>query len=205
MLAALSSEQASMGAKSRAAQRLTKRAVDGLRADGCGALLWDAEVPGFGIRCRGAGKFYILKYRAGGRQRWYTIGRHGAPWTVEIARKEARRLLGEVALGRDPAETKGQTRRDLTVAELCDLYLAEGVATKKASTLVVDRSRIERHIKPLLGRTRVRSLTRSDVECFLKDVAGGKTAIEEKTRPRGLARVRGGRGTASKSVRATRT
>ena len=30
-----------------------------------------------------------------GRQRWFTIGRHGAPWTPESARLEARRLLAE--------------------------------------------------------------------------------------------------------------
>jgi hypothetical protein len=49
------------------------------------------------LRCRpGGSKTYFLKVRIGNRQRWLTIGRHGAPWTPETARKEALRLLGEV-------------------------------------------------------------------------------------------------------------
>ena len=96
-----------------------------------------------------------------------------------------------------------------TVAELCDLYLrrrrgrAAGDATrtsKKASTLETDRGRIERHIKPLLGRRSVASVTRDDVEAFMHDVAEGKTAGKTKTKTRGLARVRGGKGTASRTV-----
>ena len=129
-----------------------------------------------------------------------SIGKHGSPWTPEAARKEAKRLLGEVAAGRDPAEEKAKARDDMTVGELCDLYLAEGCATKKPSTLFVDRGRIERHIKPLLGRKRAPSVTRSDVERLLRDVATGKTARVEKTRPRGRANVRGGKGTANRTV-----
>ena len=29
------------------------------------------------------GKHYLLRLRQGGRQRWYTIGRHGDPWTAD--------------------------------------------------------------------------------------------------------------------------
>src|SRR5262249_60830394 len=71
---------------------------------------------------------------------------------------------------------------------------------KKASTLATDRGRIHRHIKPLLGRRPVASVTRADVEAFMHDVASGKTAGKTKTKPRGLAHVRGGRGTASRTV-----
>jgi hypothetical protein len=52
----------------------------------------------------------------------------------------------------------------MTVAELCDLYLSESGVRIKPSTLALDRSRIERHVKPLLGRRTVRSLTAEDVE-----------------------------------------
>ena len=53
------------------------------------------------------------------------IGRHGAPWTPETAREEARRLLGEVVKGGDPAADKKARRTAVTVAELCDLYMAD--------------------------------------------------------------------------------
>ena len=52
----------------------------------------------------------------------HTIGRHGAPWTPDEARKEARRILGEVAEGSDPAGAKTAARKVATVWELCGLY-----------------------------------------------------------------------------------
>ena len=54
---------------------------------------------------------YVLKFRTTeGRQRWHTIGRHGAPWTPDTAREEAKRLLGEVVTGGDPAAAKSAKR-----------------------------------------------------------------------------------------------
>jgi hypothetical protein len=132
---------------------------------------------------------YVVKYRAGGRQRWFTIGRHGSPWTPEAARREAIRLLGEVVRGLDPAEKRNVDRKAVSFAELCDVYLAEGVAHKKASTLRVDRGRIELHLKPLLGGKRADAITRADIERLLNDVKKGRTAAQEphKRPPGGLA------------------
>jgi hypothetical protein len=153
---------------------------------------------------------YVVKYRtADGRQRWATIGRHGAPWTPEMARDEARRILGEVASGGDPASTKREARQASTVAELCDAYLESCKAgrvltrrqtTKKASTLDGDRGRIERHIKPLLGALKVAAVTTEDVERFRDAVSEGATAARIKTGKHGLARVTGGRGTATRAM-----
>ena len=152
----------------------------------------------------------MLFYRTTeGRQRWFTIGRHGAPWTPETARHEARRLLGSVASKGDPAAEKRTARKAQTVAELCDLYLGDAEAgrlvtrrrtPKKAGTIALNRGRVARHIKPLLGQLRVAAVTRQDVEAFMHDVADGKTATTLKTKARGLARVRGGKGAANRTV-----
>ena len=177
-----------------------------------GETVWDPKLPGFGARRqKSEAVSYILFYRTKeSRQRWFTIGRHGAPWTPETARVEARRLLGEVADGVDPATDKQSKRKATTVAELCDAYLADAKAgrvltrskvAKKASTLAIDGGRIERHIKPLLGRRSVAAVTREDVEGLLHDIAAGKTASTTKTaKKRGLARVRGGRTAANRVV-----
>jgi integrase len=95
------------------------------------------------------------------------------------------------------------------VAELCDAYL-EGCkagrvltrrqTTKKASTLDGDRGRIERHIKPLLGALKVASVTQEDIERFRDAVSEGATAVRIKTGKHGLARVTGGRGTATRAM-----
>jgi integrase len=189
-------------------QRLGLRQVRALKA---GDIVWDPLVPGFGVRRqRGEAIAYVLKYRTReGRQRWFTIGRHGAPWTPESARAEAQRLLGHVAGKSDPAAEKRSARNAQTVSDLCDLYLTDADAgrlvtrrrtPKKASTLETDRGRIERHIKPLLGRRSVASVTCEDIEAFMHDVAAGKTAGKTKTKARGLARVRGGKGTANRTI-----
>lgn len=173
---------------------------------------WDSAVAGFGIRRQNSmAVSYILFYRTKeGRQRMYTIGRHGAPWTPDAAREKAQMLLGDVAKGLDPAATKQNTRKAATVAELCDLYFEDAEAgrllthrkkPKKASTLATDKGRIERHIKPILGRVKVAAVTSRDIENFMNAVAEGETAIKAKTaRKHGMAIVRGGKGTATRTV-----
>ncbi|WP_375409422.1 tyrosine-type recombinase/integrase [uncultured Methylobacterium sp.] len=173
--------------------------------------LWDTDLKGFGLRVNADGsKSYALKYLFDGHQRWHTIGKHGSPWTPDTARNEALRLLAQARHGTDPEEAKrDKARADLTVTELCDLYLEAArrgeVLTKfdepkKPSTLLTDESRILRHIKPLLGKKRVRAVTSDDIERFLHDVAAGKTALDEKTGQHGRAIVEGGRGAATRTV-----
>ncbi|MBV8410139.1 MAG: integrase, partial [Alphaproteobacteria bacterium] len=72
---------------------------------------------------------------------------------------------------------------------------------KKASTLLSDKGRIDKHIRPLLGKLKVAAVMPSDVDAFMRDVADGKTAARAKTgKKRGLSNVRGGIGTASRTV-----
>ena len=142
-------------------------------------------------------------YRAGGRNttpRKVTIGVFGK-LTVEEARTAAGRVLAKAELGDDVAAERARIRAEMTVSELCDEYLVEGIDKKKASTIVTDRSRIERHIRPLLGRKRIGAVTRADVTRFLRDVANGKTARDTKTGKHGRSIVRGGRGAATRTVR----
>src|SRR3546814_17114445 len=84
--------------------------------------------------------------------------------TAEQGRRAARVLLGEVAKGTDPVE-EAEQQRGHTIDEICDWYLERAEAGKiigrsrrpiKASTLAMDRSRIDSHIRPLLGRSEER-------------------------------------------------
>jgi integrase len=187
--------------------KITKRMVDAAALPDTSApdrFLWDTEVKGFGLRVKPSGvKSYVLKYRMGSRTRRLTIGQHGPLWTPDEARRRALDLLRRVKDGSDPAVEKAEAREDLTIGALADLYLEEGSAAKpnkKASSWVTDRSNIERHIKPLLGRKLARSLTQADVAKFQADVATGKSKADVKTKKRGRAVVEGGRGTAARSL-----
>lgn len=181
--------------------KITKRVVDSLEPGARTAFIWDVEIRGFGLKVTPAGRrVYLLQYRHDERLRRYTIGAHGSPWTPDAARNEARRLLGMVVAGRDPMGEKSERRQAVSVGELCELYLSEGCDTAKPSTLEKNRSLIRRHIVPLLGRRKLKSLDRADIEAFLRDVAAGKTACDVKTGFRGRARVRGGPAAANRAL-----
>src|SRR5438477_1001607 len=158
----------------RMRDKITKRSVDALRpaADASEAVIWDTEVKGFGVRAqRGGSKSYIVHYRAGtGRGaplRKLTIGKHGAPWTPETARKEARRLLGLVEGGADPAAAKIARKEAPTIADLVERFFAEHAqAKRKASTALVYRQLLDRVVLPALGKRKVVDITRADVAKF---------------------------------------
>src|ERR1051325_1001890 len=151
--------------------KITKRSVDGLKpaTDGAEAVLWDTEVKGFGCRVqRGGSKSYIVHYRVGSGRgapiRKLTIGKHGAPWTPEHARGEARRLLGMVEGGADPAADKIARKAAPLVADLAERFLAEHAeAKRKASTATEYRRLLDRILLPALGKRKVVDVTRHDV------------------------------------------
>jgi integrase len=183
--------------------RITKRTVDALKPNGREYVKWDQELTGFGVRVRPSGSMsFVAVYRTGGRNsplRRVTIGSVGKIET-DKAREAAQEILAGAELGQDHAAERAKKRGELAVAELCNLYLADGCETKKESTLVSDRGRIERHIKPLLGKKRISEVSRADVEEFMRDVAAGRTAADVKTRKRGRAIVTGGKGVATRTV-----
>jgi len=183
--------------------KITKRTVDAAKPGKRDTFIWDTETKGFGLKVTPAGKkVYLFQYRLPGQKYALriTIGEHGDPWTAEKARVEAEKYRGDVKHGINPAAVKRTEKAEKSVAELCDLYLAEGCETKKPSTLATDQGRIERHIKPLLGNKRVKDITQNDIKRFMKDVAAGKTKANEKTGRHGRAIVTGGKGTATRTV-----
>jgi len=190
--------------------KLSKRTVDAIRPEPAGrdVFAWDngdGSLKGFGVRMKPSGvASYLVQYRTKeGRTRRLAIGKVGV-LTPDEARTLAGDKLKEAAKGGDPSAERHRVRREaLTIAELADLYLAEGPAAKpnkKASSWAADRSNIERHVKPLLGRKLSASLTHDDVVRFQRDVAAGKSKADIKTKKRGRAIIDGGPGTAARSL-----
>ena len=135
-----------------------------------GQQIWDCgqgAVKGFGARRQRAHPTYVLKYRFKGRQRFFTIGAHGAPWTPVTARKEAKRLLGLIACGIDPAYQREATKQQPTLAEFAYRYIAEfALARKKPRSVEEDRRNLRLHILPSLGTKRLPDVTRADIARF---------------------------------------
>ena len=172
--------------------------------------IWCSELAGFGafINPKGSRTYFVDYRTSDGRRRRMTIGRHGAI-TAEQARKLAIETLGGVVLKKaDPLLERRTRRSAVTVAELCDHYLAaaeKGLILnranlpKRASTLDTDRGRVARHIKPLLGKKLVIDLQRADIVKFIQDVQTGKTAMRDRSGKNGTrVIVTGGAGTAAR-------
>lgn len=161
-------------------------------------------VPSF-LYCYGSGV-------AGGSARRMVLG----PWSpasgrslasvLPAMRKEAIRLAGIVAEGRDPyAERKAEAERlaaereaeraereraaaeveaarlrearDVTVDQLCDRYIAEYGPKLRPDTLRRAQRRIERYLRPAWGSRKANSITRADVAALVKPVrAQGKAS-----------------------------
>ncbi len=144
---------------------ITKRSVDATKATDRTRFLWDADLPGFGLRVTPNGvKSYVLQYSRHGRKRRVTVGRHGAPWTPASARDEAIRLRAEVVAGRDPASERGEARAAPTVRKFAERYMTEhATPKKKAGSAAEDRRLLDKHILPRLGPRRMADVSRSDV------------------------------------------
>jgi len=182
-------------------RRISKRLVDSLPI---GSTVWDSDVKGFGVRRQKARKVYVVKTRINGRQRWITIGDHGAPWTPQSARKEAQRIWGEIRAGIDVAQLRDANRDHYRVSDLCARYLKEHAEQhKKASSARMDGRNIANHLLPLLGDLYVKDVTEIDIERFKRAVKDGATATQPKGQRagyRGGALVTGGSGAANRCL-----
>jgi integrase len=155
--------------------RKARIGLQAVRALTPGAITWDTEVKGFGVRLQADTPAYFIKTRVKGRQRWMTIGRHGSPWTPDTARKEALRLLVEASAGRDASAPRRIETRQPTLAAIADRYVAEhGPKLKPRSRDLYDRA-IEKFIRPALGKRRLDELGPSEI---------GKLHLSQKATPR---------------------
>jgi len=151
--------------------RLTKRAVEAAEVQSAEYMLWDGELPGFGVRIMPSGRrSYLVQYRTGRRSRRITLGPHGV-LTADQARGMAIEALAEVRSGGDPAGERKERRSALTVHELAARFDAEHIAVHlKESTACEYRRNLRRFILPALGRHKVLEVTRADVARFHHDL-----------------------------------
>ena len=102
--------------------------------------------------------------------------------------------MAAVIGGADPAEERAQSWTAITIRDVCTQYLENPEAGTilrrkhrpiKASTLAMDRSRIETHIVLPIGTRQVRALRIADIEKIQMDIVTGKTAKPRKEGGRG--------------------
>jgi hypothetical protein len=151
--------------------KLGKRTVDSIKEKPDREVwLWDTEIKGFGLRVRPSGrKTYLVEYRPGdggrtARKRRYTIGTHGSPWTADLARAEAQRILGLAKAGKDPAAERvtARHREAETVSDLATVFVDKYARQKQRSWRETQRVFLH-DINPAIGSKAVEEVTRQDI------------------------------------------
>lgn len=132
-------------------------------------VVWDNETKGFGCRRqKGTDKVFILKYRFGkgrtARQYIYTIGKLGSPWTPETARDEAKRILGRVANGENPAAERQHKKKANSVDEAFDQFIEDSAGKRALRTIAEYRRLYDKYAKTQLKRYRVEDVTHADIQ-----------------------------------------
>jgi integrase len=144
-----------------------------------GHMVWDAPsrkspgIAGFAVRCQRRDKVYMLKTRVNGRIRRFTIGKHGDPWTPDMARKEASAIKSAIAAGKDPAAERDAAKSAPTIRDVAEMFLTEHVEAKlRPKTAASYMDLFNRLILPKLGRHLAANVTEADLATFHHGMRG---------------------------------
>ena len=156
--------------------KLTKKLIDEAKAPADGQIMiWDTELPGFGLRVHGSGrKVYLVRYRvkdASQTQRKMTLAR-STDMPPEKARELARKVFAQVADGQDPVAERKPTAPDKakTVEKMFQGYVASLKARNRASAGEVERALLiaKNNAADALGRHKeAADVTSTDIVDYL--------------------------------------
>jgi integrase len=112
-------------------------------------IVFDDDLPGFGLRIReGGARTWLVQYRIGTKQRRLKLGTVNKLKPAE-ARQRARKALAKVDLGHDPQGEKLEAKAQAaeTFGCLMELYLPQAGHTRKRPIKPRSRAEIERYLK----------------------------------------------------------
>jgi integrase len=136
--------------------KLTKATVSKLTLSAGRAelIVFDEDLPGFGLRLRAGGLGgWIAQYRVGAKQRRVTLGKVST-LDPDAERKAAKQILAKAELGQDhQAEARSRhARAAVTFEAIAEQYLAHASATQKPKTCAERRRHLKRDWKPFHPR-----------------------------------------------------
>ena len=146
--------------------KLTKRAVDALSVASGDTVVWDRDLPGFGIRVYASGrKVWCVQTRGpAGRPKRFALGRYG-DMTAEGARRKAALAIDRIKQGLDPDPP--EPAPEPTVADLAERYMAAHVNVNCRPKTVETFGRIVRlYIVPELGGLKLSEVDRPQVSAL---------------------------------------
>jgi integrase len=133
-------------------------------------LTWDTDQKGLVLCTHATGhKSYKVIYSFHGRPRWLTIADATAIGLAD-ARKHARRIMNDVAEGKDPAAERKAERMAGSFEELAQRYVAEW-ASKRNKSYKQAEALVQGYVLPRLGKLKPADITRADVKAMLAQIA----------------------------------
>ena len=129
-------------------------------------ILFDKELPGFGLRIHPSGrKVWIVQARIEGRSRRIVIARHGE-MELAKARRRARDMLARIRAGGNPADDIRREKETPTVREFEDEYLRRCEPHWKPSGRRTMRIYLKARILPAFGRMPLDRIGPEDVAAW---------------------------------------
>jgi integrase len=157
--------------------RFTKTALLALEVPAAGkrAAIYDAVIPKLALRLTHAGTktFYVVK-RVGASMAWVKLGTF-PDMTVEQARAEAQKVLGEFASGANPAEARRAFKEEPTLSEFFTEYGERHGEKKRAWR--DDQQRFRDYLQKPLGNRKLTTITRDMVARILSDAGKAGKAV----------------------------
>jgi integrase len=151
--------------------RLTPRGVAALTTDKAQEEFFDELVPGLALRVgKGGTKTYIVRYRANGKHRRLTLGKH-PNLTLANARAKAKAKLAAAQDGEDPAQERAIRRsKDATFGALADEVLEAKAATTREATQRERRRVVDTELLPHWKDRPAASITRREVKTLVERI-----------------------------------
>ena len=160
--------------------KLTNENVRTLPASAKGDTIYpDHEVPGLYLRVRASGsRSFIIRWRQGEFQRRAIIGKVGI-FTVDEARKKARKAMVGIDEGHDPVAAKAKSRAQgkLIFETVAGEYLDFKVKEMKASSFDQCKRHLMKYLKPL-HRFPIGKIDRATIAVELRTIAKQSGAVQ---------------------------
>jgi integrase len=141
-------------------------------------IIFDDDVPGFGLRLRdGGSRTFVFQYKLGSKQRRIALGSVSAVDFGET-RKTAEKLYARVKLGEDPAGDKAENKAKAhkTFEAVADDYLSY----QKENIRERSYADVERHLRKhasTLHRLNIEKISRADIATCIAAVRKNSGAV----------------------------
>jgi len=162
----------------KAGRKLTSANVRTLQPDSDDYIVFDSAMPGFGLRIRNREhRTIIAQYKLGNKHRRINLGVVGKV-SFEDAKQHARKIFGQVAENKDPADKRAQARKAVvhSFANAVPKYLEARFGSLKPSTHEAQQLHLNKHWAALHGLP-LAGVTRADVAASLTTITKDKGPI----------------------------